>query len=111
MSKNEEPESIRERTTSDEVFLLPGGQWDPSLSTISKSSTRVTPPRGLRRVLSKIGRDQDQSEREGLYQPPAVLPSRVLPTFDDFGLLRTVGRGAFGKVINICVCVTTTLHI
>ena len=96
VSKNEEPESItRQRTISDEVFLLPGGEWDPSLSTVSRSSTKVT-PRGIRRVVSKTGRDQ--SEREGLYQPPAVLPSRDLPTFDDFRLLRTVGRGAFGKV-------------
>ena len=38
------------------------------------------------------------TERDGLYKPPAIVPSQVLPSYEDFKLLRTVGRGAFGKV-------------
>lgn len=34
----------------------------------------------------------------GDYQPPPVVPSKTLPTCEDFKLLKTVGRGAFGKV-------------
>lgn len=89
VSKNKEPEITRDRAISDEVFLLPGGEWDPSLS---RSNSR-----GFKRLNTKSGHYRDQSERDGLYQPPTVAPSKVLPTFEDFKLLKTVGRGAFGK--------------
>lgn len=43
-----------------------------------------------------------QASVTGSYVPPVVPQSRTLPVFEDFKLLRTVGKGAFGKVCSSC---------
>ncbi len=101
-------------------YLLPGGEWGPSNSS---SPSRIATPRGggsspyhtdssgsrgsRNRFTSFLSRRfgsrrsehfKGPEESAGNYQPPPLLPTRTLPTYDDFKLLKTVGRGAFGKV-------------
>ena len=86
-------------------YLLPGGEWDPSLSGPSKDSPRRS--RGRSRGRGRRSRDRDgrvaddgtESESGSFYTPPEV-PWAVSspPSFQDFKLLKTVGKGAFGKV-------------
>ena len=61
-------------------YLLPGGdiEWDKSSKSFVQSHRLPRPG----------------------YVPPAVpTDSDKIPTIDQFRFLRTVGRGAFGKVI------------
>ena len=89
------------RSVTDEDYLLPGGEWDPSLSgstasRLSVQSRNFTKSKS-RRPWTK-SRNRVSTDGNGSYEPPHVPPSRTLPTFDEFRLLKTVGRGAFGKV-------------
>lgn len=66
----------------DEDYLLPGGdvEWDGhSKSFVARKHT---------------------AETTGSYVPPSIpaVNLEALPTIEEFRLLRTVGRGAFGKV-------------
>ena len=83
----------RTQSVAEEDFLLPGGEWDPSLSHVSSRSTRSS-TRAKHSVRSK----RNQSDAAGDYVPPPVPAAKTLPTFDEFRLLKTVGKGAFGKV-------------
>lgn len=91
------------QTTANSVpdgeYLLPGGEWDPSNSTGSNRSSRSTRSNWSARLRrSKSDRSSDIVS-DGNYDPPPFVPhSRKLPTFEDFRLLKTVGKGAFGKV-------------
>ena len=109
-------------------YLLPGGEWDPSLSSSPSSrgsvrvldrtdsersdSSRTTNTsrggsirsfltrrfgRGFSRSRSQASAASVENLSSGDYQPPPLVPSRTLPTMDEFKLLKTVGRGAFGK--------------
>jgi len=114
-------------------YLLPGGEWDPNVSSSaasdrSRASNVSAASRGrgrhrsskssLKSIRSLLtgggwrGRqnrarssfdDLNSSGSKGEYQPPPLLPSKTLPTIDEFKLLRTVGKGAFGKVCFFCV--------
>lgn len=110
---------------SSEDYLLPGGEWDPSV--FSSSGHRAA--RGSRRGITRSGNGSRTSRKKsslrefwtrrfnrsrgsrfshaaseefgtagGVYQPPEAPASRTLPTLQEFRLLKTVGRGAFGKV-------------
>ena len=76
-------------------YLLPGGEWDPSVSR----STRRHSKRSRSRHSS---RGSEATSAEGgtvcAYVPPEVPGATSMPTFQDFRLLKTVGKGAFGKV-------------
>ena len=104
----------RKDPLSDGDYLLPGGEWDPSVSrrgvgsnsVSTNSGTSITSSlralwtrrlRGKKRYLRTPDGEKAKQE-SGDYQPPPLAPSRTLPTFDEFKLLKTVGRGAFGKV-------------
>ena len=72
----------------DEDLLLPGGEllWDKSSKSFVKSTSKT------------------KTSRHG-YVPPKVPNSAnedsnpiMLPVIEDFKLLKTVGKGAFGKV-------------
>lgn len=105
-------------------YLLPGGEWDPSISSSplrtvahhhgpaarsdSTASDRTTSS-SVRSFLSKRFRRKSRhsetsnransvADNNGGYLPPPLVPSKTLPTIDEFKLLKTVGRGAFGKV-------------
>lgn len=112
----------------EEDYLLPGGEWDPSLSASPSRSTALPPSNqatktrvhtdsgastrsSIRSFFSrKFGRGSGRSRAStaastenlvaggGEYQPPPLVPSKTLPTVEEFKLLKTVGRGAFGKV-------------
>ena len=101
-------------------YLLPGGEWDPSISSrassiassrsnrvseTSTSSGRFWTKRGRRGKRSSRNSTNSSLEAQspGEYQPPPLVPSRTLPTIEEFKLLKTVGRGAFGKV-GVCAC-------
>ena len=86
-------------SVTDGEYLLPGGEWDPTISTASNRSTRSTRSNWSARLRkSKSDRNSDIVS-DGNYSPPPFVPhSRKLPTFEDFRLLKTVGKGAFGKV-------------
>ena len=79
---------------TEEDFLLPGGEWDPSISTASNRSKR-----SIKLRKSKNRSNSDGASDVGSYDPPPFVPScRKLPTFEEFRLLKTVGKGSFGKV-------------
>ncbi len=91
------------RVLSDGDYLLPGGEWDPSLSVHPTSAEHKGSRFNVRSLLSKrINRGNSAASLDlqgsGEYQPPPLQPSRTLPTMEEFKLLKTVGRGAFGKV-------------
>lgn len=94
-------------------YLLPGGAWDPSISTSPSRFSRRTPrSRGSSRTSnssirsfwsrrfrgSSKGNLDSNTTGRGDYQAPPMVPSKTLPNSQDFRLLKTVGRGAFGKV-------------
>lgn len=98
-----------------EDYLLPGGEWDPSVSSSPGHKAGRGNRRGITRSAS--GRKKKKSSlREfwtrrfhgshaaseefvsGEYQAPVAPASRSLPTLQEFRMLKTVGRGAFGKV-------------
>ena len=86
----------------DEVdYLLPGGEWDPSIS--GRQRSRRSGGGGSRgRGHSRDGTladDGAESESGSFYTPPAVPGAAAAPPKSgDFRLLKTVGKGAFGKV-------------
>lgn len=92
--------------TVESDYLLPGSsRWDAS------SRSTVTSSKG---VWGSLRRDKDKAANKkkstvthsevgldspsGDYEPPRIPPSQKLPSFEEFRLLKTVGRGAFGKV-------------
>ena len=82
-------------------YLLPGGEWDPSLS--ASRSRRSRNDRGGSGKSGGSGSFADDGasggeEGESLYTPPEVPGATSAPKFQDFKLLKTVGKGAFGKV-------------
>lgn len=88
-------------------YLLPGSEWDTSRSGSVWSSFRGSRKKGKKKGSDKkplithsvVGLDSPSGD----YEPPAVPPSQKLPAFDEFRLLKTVGRGAFGKVRLVCI--------
>lgn len=79
---------------SEEEYLLPGGEWDPSLS---KSTNRHS--KSSRRKGSKLNTEESSEVRDtGSYIPPHVPGATSIAKFQDFRMLKTVGRGSFGKV-------------
>ena len=89
-------------TVTEEDYLLPGSEWDPSISTGSAQSRQSSRPGRFKargRSRGGSGTSSDGTSNGG-YVPPVVppTPSRTLPTFEEFKLLKTVGKGAFGKV-------------
>ena len=95
----------RRSSTAGHDYLLPGSEWDTSSSGSSsflssfrgsKKSNRGRGSGNKRPPVthSEVGLDSPSGD----YQPPVVPPSQKLPTFEEFRLLKTVGRGAFGKV-------------
>ena len=81
-------------------YLLPGGEWDPSLSA-SVAKRRSRRSRGGRAGDSGSFADNGAGgeDSESLYTPPEVPGATSVPKFEDFKLLKTVGKGAFGKVL------------
>ena len=77
---------------SEEDYLLPGGAWDPSVS--------VARSRRSRRNTSRRRQGGEEEEEVNAYVPPDVPAATSLPNFNDFKLLKTVGKGAFGKVVS-----------
>ena len=103
VSGNKESDLIAStKSHTDHDYLLPGGEWDPSLSTPPSQSHSSKKRHSTKELANSL-------ERDGLYQPPALVPSPTLPTFDDFKLLKTVGRGAFGKVSLLCLYICTSV--
>ncbi len=98
--------TVPNASITEEDYLLPGSEWDPSISTASsvhQTTTRRSWRTGLlkRRSRARGGSGSSTSSAgNGDYVPPHVppTPSRTLPTFEEFKLLKTVGKGAFGKV-------------
>ena len=85
-------------------YLLPGSSWDSTSTSGSFKSSVWGSLRGSKKKAAskkpavthtEVGLDSPT----GNYEPPAVPPSQKLPTFEEFRLLKTVGRGAFGKVM------------
>lgn len=81
-------------------YLLPGGEWDPSLSASVKPRSRRN--RGGRSgggggSFADDGEAGEES-RGSFYVPPEVPGATSTAKFQDFKLLKTVGKGAFGKV-------------
>ena len=72
--------------------LLTGGGWRGRLNRARSSFDDL---------------DGNTNSSKGDYQPPPLMPSKTLPTIDEFKLLRTVGKGAFGKVCCFCACACT----
>ena len=80
-------------------YLLPGGEWDPSVAVVRRTQHNRT--KGQRRRQGSDTRSKefgDTGESAGAYVPPEVPGSTSLPKFQDFKMLKTVGKGAFGKV-------------
>ena len=94
--------------TVESDYLLPGSAWDSTSSSGSSKSVwgslrgRGSKNKGTNKkpsvTHSEVGLDSP-----GDYEPPAVPPSQKLPAFEEFRLLKTVGRGAFGKVLNLAL--------
>lgn len=93
-------------SVTEEDYLLPGSEWDPSISTASSRHSTRSHTRQRQGLLRRRNRSRGSSgssidgSSNGDYVPPRVppTPSRTLPTFEEFRLLKTVGKGAFGKV-------------
>lgn len=87
-------------------YLLPGGEWDPSVSASvrERSSRRRGAARSRNSGRSgsnrggSVGDDGAEDDSGSFYSPPEVPGATSIPRFQDFKLLKTVGRGAFGKV-------------
>ena len=92
--KVEDEETVHE---SEVEYLLPGGEWDPNLTGSTKrNSTRS------RKGSGQVSSD-GAAENGGAcaYVPPEIRGTTSLPKFQDFKMLKTVGKGAFGKVREI----------
>ena len=96
----EEEDEAGYRNESD--YLLPGGEWDPSLSSsVVKRRSRRSRGRdsgGASGSGSFGDKGAGGEDSESLYTPPEVPGATSVPKFQDFKLLKTVGKGAFGKV-------------
>ena len=94
-------------------YLLPGGEWDPSVSGNARrpGSNRIRRgSRGRRRTRT----NSEESAEDGsacAYVPPEVPGASTVPTFQDFKLLKTVGKGAFGKVETKNASAHTVMHL
>lgn len=96
-------ESDEVEHTNEVDYLLPGGEWDPS---VSASSNRHRKKRSLGRPRTRRSSanetfsvdNEDNDETASTYVPPEVPGTSSMPTFQDFTTLKTVGKGAFGKV-------------
>ena len=81
-------------------YLLPGSSFDSgsSRSRLGWSSRHSSKKKNANKkpavTHSVVGLDSPS----GNYEPPVVPHSQKLPTYEEFRLLKTVGRGAFGKV-------------
>ena len=81
-------------------YLLPGSSFDSgsSRSRLGWSSRHSSKKKNANKkpavTHSVVGLDSPSGD----YEPPVVPPSQKLPTYEEFRLLKTVGRGAFGKV-------------
>ena len=93
------------RSLTDEDYLLPGGEWDPSVSVRKSNHSRKK-----HKELFSSTTSTERDGHLGLYQPPAIVSAQVLPTFEDFKLLRTVGRGAFWKGLNALISCVYLQH-
>ncbi len=114
----EEGRTVPATSITEEDYLLPGSEWDPNVSTASslhpsprntrssrtgrrsrRSGGFLSRTRARKRSRGSSGSSLDGASN-GDYVPPRVppTPSRTLPTFEEFKLLKTVGKGAFGKV-------------
>ncbi|CAI8043945.1 Protein kinase 2 [Geodia barretti] len=95
----EEEDEAGYRNESD--YLLPGGEWDPSLSSsVVKRRSRRSRGRdsgGASGSGSFADNGAGGEDSESLYTPPEVPGATSVPKFQDFKLLKTVGKGAFGK--------------
>ena len=91
------------RQTGEEDYLLPGGEWDPSVSGISHRSTHGT-KHAPKHSLWRRGSEEGASA----YVPGAMS----VPKFNHFKMLKTIGKGAFGKVcMNAVYTRACTLHL
>ena len=100
--------NVHERRTSKSDYLLPGSRFDPSVSengSSFRSKLRWGNWQGSKNkpgykkpsvTHSVVGMDSPCE-----YEPPSVPASQKLPTYEEFRLLKTVGRGAFGKVCTV----------
>lgn len=84
-------------------YLLPGGEWDPSVSGNASrpGSNRIKRGSRTSRGRRRTRTSSEESAEDGsacAYIPPEVPGATTVPTFRDFKLLKTVGKGAFGKV-------------
>ena len=88
-------------------YLLPGSSFDEGSSSGGSQRNRLgwsgrNSSKNKNKYASKkpavthsvVGLDSPSGD----YEPPVVPPSQKLPTYEEFRLLKTVGRGAFGKV-------------
>ena len=85
-------------------YLLPGSSFDAATSSSSQrsrlgwssrhSSKKKHASKKPAVTHSVVGLDSPSGD----YEPPVVPPSQKLPAYEEFRLLKTVGRGAFGKV-------------
>lgn len=82
--------------TSEEDYLLPGGEWDPSVSGSTKGRSKRR--RRSRSEVNSVESESADGSGACAYVPPEVPGATSLPKFQDFRMLKTVGKGAFGKV-------------
>lgn len=92
-------------------YLLPGSSFDHSASSSQRSRLGWSSRNSSKKkhaskkpavTHSVVGLDSPGGD----YEPPVVPPTQKLPTYEEFRLLKTVGRGAFGKV-----CAYLYVHI
>ena len=103
----ERPQKSQKKNVESD-YLLPGSRFDPSVSENGGSF------KGKRRWGNwQASRNKSGSKKSSVthsvvgmdspneYEPPVVPASQNLPTYEEFRLLKTVGRGAFGKVCTV----------
>ena len=86
---------------SEEVdYLLPGGEWDPSRSSLVSNIHRSThaAKRSPKHSLWRRGSGGREESAAGAYIPPDVPGATSIPKFNHFKMLKTIGKGTFGKV-------------
>lgn len=86
--------------TSDNDYLLPSSAKRNSkgVSSVWGSLSRGSKNKGSDKRSTVTHTEVGLDSPSGEYEPPAVPPTQKLPSFEEFRLLKTVGRGAFGKV-------------